>query len=216
MFIRVLSLRTPNVNQERAAPRKRKAKAESDEDPESEDDEKPVAPQRRPAKRPKKEPDNSDEPEGTPKPKRRAPAKKEPKEKKEKKKKEEEEQEPVFRWWEQDQGDGSVKWNTLEHNGVLFPPPYEPLPSSVKMKYNGPFILRLFTLIPLVHIFTGKEVDLLPAAEEVAGFYAALIETDHAQDTVFNQNFFRDWKTVLKEHPPVSTSTAYTTSLNDI
>ncbi|KAF8910341.1 hypothetical protein CPB85DRAFT_1305525 [Mucidula mucida] len=164
------------AKKKRAAPRKRKAKAESDEDPESEDDEKPAAPQRRPAKRPKKEPDNSDEPEGTPKPKRRAPAKKEPKEKKEKKKKEEEEQEPVFRWWEQDQGDGSVKWNTLEHNG--------PLPSSVKMKYNG------------------KEVDLLPAAEEVAGFYAALIETDHAQDTVFNQNFFRDWKTVLKEHPP--------------
>ncbi|KAF9029059.1 hypothetical protein BDZ89DRAFT_1112826 [Hymenopellis radicata] len=78
----------------------------------------------------------------------------------------------------------SVKWNTLEHSGVLFPPPYEPLPSSVKMKYNG------------------KDVDLSPAAEEVAGFYAALIETDHAQDTVFNQNFFRDWKTVLKENPP--------------
>ncbi|KAJ1547720.1 DNA topoisomerase 1 [Cladochytrium tenue] len=30
--------------------------------------------------------------------------------------------------------DGEVKWSTLEHNGVLFPPPYEP--HGVKMKYN--------------------------------------------------------------------------------
>ena len=54
------------------------------------------------------------------------------------KKKEEQEPEEVFRWWEADpNGDGSVKWQTLEHNGVIFPPPYEPLPSHVKMKYNG-------------------------------------------------------------------------------
>lgn len=33
------------------------------------------------------------------------------------------------------QGDGSSKWVTLEHNGVLFPPPYEP--HGVKMKYDG-------------------------------------------------------------------------------
>ena len=42
-----------------------------------------------------------------------------------------------------------------------------------------------------------------PAAEEVAGFYAALLETDHAKDTVFNKNFFRDFLDTLKKDPPV-------------
>ena len=62
-----------------------------------------------------------------------------PQTKKKGKKKEEEEPEEVYRWWE-DQGneDGEDKWQTLEHNGVIFPPPYEPLPSHVKMKYKGP------------------------------------------------------------------------------
>ena len=46
----------------------------------------------------------------------------------------EEEGEEVFRWWEQDL-DGSVKWNYLEHNGVLFPPEY--VPHGVQMKYDG-------------------------------------------------------------------------------
>ncbi|GAW05210.1 topoisomerase i [Lentinula edodes] len=103
-----------------------------------------------------------------------------------KKKKEEEQEEEVYRWWEADpNGDGSVKWQTLEHNGVIFPPPYESLPSHVKMKYNG------------------KDVRLPPESEEVAGFYGALIESDHAKDTVFNKNFFNDWKEILKKHPPL-------------
>ncbi|KAJ7579162.1 hypothetical protein C8J56DRAFT_964969 [Mycena floridula] len=103
-----------------------------------------------------------------------------------KKRAKKEEDEEVFRWWDagNEEGDDSVKWQTLEHNGVIFPPPYDPLPVDVKMIYNG------------------KTVDLPPASEEVAGFYAAMIETEHAQDTVFNKNFFDDWKTVLKKHPP--------------
>lgn len=99
--------------------------------------------------------------------------------------KKEDEEEP-FRWWDQEQlnEDDSIKWTALEHNGVLFPPPYEPLPDHVQMKYNG------------------KPISLPPASEEVAGFYAAMLETDHAQDAVFNKNFFDDWKAVLKKHPP--------------
>ncbi|TFK75395.1 DNA topoisomerase I [Pluteus cervinus] len=97
----------------------------------------------------------------------------------------EEDDEEVFKWWEGDvDGDGSVKWQTLEHNGVIFPLPYEPLPSHVKMKYDG------------------KEVTLPSAAEEVAGFYGAMLETPHAQDKTFNENFFDGWKGVLKDHPP--------------
>jgi len=94
---------------------------------------------------------------------------------------EDEEEEEEYKWWEAGQNDGTKKWTTLEHNGVLFPPPYEPLPKHVKMKYDG------------------KPVDLPPEAEEVAGFFAALVETDHGQNPVFQQNFFNDWLQVLKD-----------------
>jgi DNA topoisomerase IB len=90
-----------------------------------------------------------------------------------------------YRWWEETQNDGSVKWTTLEHNGVLFPPPYEPLPENIKMKYDG------------------KEVTLPPEAEEVAGFFAALIEAEHGKNPVFQENFFSDWLEVLKKHNAV-------------
>ena len=96
-----------------------------------------------------------------------------------------EDEDEEYRWWEAAQHDGTKKWTTLEHNGVLFPPPYEPLPKHVKMKYEG------------------KEVTLPPEAEEVAGFFAALIESDHGKNPVFQQNFFNDWLEVLKEHNAV-------------
>jgi len=44
-------------------------------------------------------------------------------------------------------GDGQKKWTTLVHNGVIFPPPYQP--HGVKMLYKG------------------KPVDLTPEQEEV-------------------------------------------------
>lgn len=57
------------------------------------------------------------------------------------KKEKKEEDVEVYKWWEQTDanGDGSVKWMTLEHYGVFFPPPYEPLPSNIKMIYDGMF-----------------------------------------------------------------------------
>lgn len=168
---------------------KRKLKEESDAD--DEEDDKPLKQtpaKRATAKKVKKEEASASE---APQPKKRAGrAKKEEdgedEKKAKKKKKEEEEEEEVYKWWEQQQanGDGSEKWQTLEHNGVYFPPPYEPLPPNIKMKYNG------------------KPVDLPPAAEEVAGFYAALLETDHAKDATFNKNFFEDFQQVLKKNPP--------------
>ncbi len=48
-----------------------------------------------------------------------------------------------------------------------------------------------------------KPVDLPPESEEVAGFYGAMLETDHAKDATFNKNFFEDWSKVLKKHSPV-------------
>jgi DNA topoisomerase-1 len=66
-----------------------------------------------------------------------------------KQKEKEEETEDVYKWWEQDPdqtvvSDGTQKWTTLEHNGVIFPPPYQPLPSHVKIKYNSKQILFTF------------------------------------------------------------------------
>ncbi|GAA5987945.1 hypothetical protein JCM10908_007280 [Rhodotorula pacifica] len=90
------------------------------------------------------------------------------------------EDDDVHKWWEE-QNDGEEKWKTLEHNGVMFPPEYEP--HGVRMKYNG------------------KEVKLAPEAEEVASFFAAILETDYVKNPVFVKNFFSDWKKVMKQHP---------------
>lgn len=87
-----------------------------------------------------------------------------------------------YKWWEQQEDlDGEIKWESLEHNGVMFPPEYEPLPSHVKLYYNG------------------KPVKLSKEAEEVAGFFAALIETDHGKNPVFQKNFFNDFLKVIEE-----------------
>ncbi|KAJ7680364.1 DNA topoisomerase I [Mycena polygramma] len=178
----------PIAAKKSSAPRKRKMKVESDA--ESSDD-KPIA-KKVAVKKPRVSKVKKEEPaSGDEMPKAKKASGKRKKEEangspvKGKGKKKEDEEEEVFRWWDADaNGDGSVKWQTLEHSGVIFPPPYEPLPSNVKMRYNG------------------KDLDLPPAAEEVAGFYAALIESDHAQSVDFNNNFFKDWQTVLKKHPP--------------
>jgi DNA topoisomerase-1 len=122
------------------APRKpRKSKAESPLGDSSEDD-KPIASKAETKARAKaiKEEQSGSE---APKAKKRAKVKEEEPTslvKGKGKKKDEEEEEDVFRWWAQDpNGDGTAKWTALEHWGVIFPPPYELLPSVVKMKYNG-------------------------------------------------------------------------------
>ena len=127
-----------------SAGRKRKARTESEPD---------EAPLQKISRRKKvKEEGSSSEPE-VPKEKKRmtkgkteeTEGKSPTKAKGKKKKEEEEEEEEVFKWWENEADpngdDGTVKWQTLEHNGVIFPPPYEPLPSNVKMKYKGTFLL---------------------------------------------------------------------------
>ena len=74
----------------------------------------------------------------------------------------------------------SKKWETLEHNGVYFPDPYQP--HNKKLMYDG------------------KKIDLSPEAEEVATFYAAVLNTPNAENDTFNNNFFNDFKEILKEY----------------
>ncbi|KAJ4772185.1 DNA topoisomerase 1 [Rhynchospora pubera] len=77
-------------------------------------------------------------------------------------------------------GDGQ-KWTTLEHNGVIFPPPYQP--HGVKMLYNG------------------QPVDLTPEQEEVATMFAVMKDSDYATKPKFIENFWNDWKQILgKNH----------------
>ncbi|TQD84575.1 hypothetical protein C1H46_029865 [Malus baccata] len=77
--------------------------------------------------------------------------------------------------------DGQKKWKTLVHNGVMFPPPYEP--HGVKMMYEG------------------KPVDLSPEQEEVATMYAVMKDTDYVQKKqTFRNNFWNDWRKLLGEN----------------
>ncbi|KAG7804608.1 hypothetical protein KL944_000354 [Ogataea haglerorum] len=119
-------------------------------------------------------------------PRKKSQKSKEPKIKKEEtpkvKTEDEAEEEEKYKWWEQQDLNDEIVWDTLEHNGVIFPPEYEPLPSHVKLIYDK------------------KPVSLPPAAEEVAGFYAALLESDHAKNPTFQKNFFADFLEVLKEN----------------
>ncbi|KAL7749986.1 DNA topoisomerase 1 [Sorochytrium milnesiophthora] len=91
-----------------------------------------------------------------------------------------EEGEGSFKWWQAENplGDGTTKWTTLQHNGVLFPPLYEP--HGVKMLYDG------------------NPVELEPEVEEVATFFAAVIGTPHEQNAIFIKNFWDDFSALLK------------------
>ena len=70
-----------------------------------------------------------------------------------------------------------IRWTTLEHAGVLFPPEYQP--HGVKMLYDG---------VP---------VDLTPEQEEVASFFAVMKETDYMNKKIFLDNFWEGFKAVL-------------------
>ncbi|KAL2271126.1 hypothetical protein VTJ83DRAFT_497 [Remersonia thermophila] len=94
---------------------------------------------------------------------------------------ENEEEEEEYRWWDQPKKeDDTIKWTTLEHNGVLFPPPYQPLPKNVKLYYDG------------------KPVNLHVEAEEVATFFGSMLHsTQNVENPVFQKNFFNDFKDIL-------------------
>ncbi|KAK6029987.1 Eukaryotic DNA topoisomerase I, DNA binding protein [Ostertagia ostertagi] len=94
-------------------------------------------------------------------------------------KKKEEEPEDVWEWWKEEKKPAGVKWNSLHHKGPLFAPPYERLPEHVKFKYDG------------------KVVLLSEEAEEVATFYAKMLDHEYTTKDAFNKNFFRDWRKVM-------------------
>lgn len=92
-----------------------------------------------------------------------------------------EDEEEEYRWWEDPtKGDGTIKWKTLEHNGVVFPPDYEPLPKNVKMLYDG------------------TPVSLHLDAEEIAYSFGSMLNSTHnVENLTFQKNFFSDFKEML-------------------
>lgn len=86
----------------------------------------------------------------------------------------------MWKWWEERNSDGKYKWRFLEHNGPLFAPPYVPLPENVPFFYDG------------------QRIKLSEPAEEVAGFYAKMLDHDYTKMEVFNNNFFKDWQRVCE------------------
>ncbi|XP_063062811.1 DNA topoisomerase I, mitochondrial isoform X2 [Engraulis encrasicolus] len=85
-----------------------------------------------------------------------------------------------WKWWEEkgNSNDGQ-KWKTLEHRGPLFPPEYEPLPKNVNFYYEG------------------QPLKLSLATEEVATFYAKMLDHEYTTKEAFQKNFFTDWKEVM-------------------
>jgi len=70
-----------------------------------------------------------------------------------------------------------MKWKTLQHNGILFPPTYEK--QGIKIKING------------------ETVDLDINQEEMAYQWAKKKDTPYAQDKVFQKNFTLDFAKTL-------------------
>ena len=70
-----------------------------------------------------------------------------------------------------------LKWNTLEHNGVLFPDNYK--------QHN----------IPL--IYDNQKIKLNILAEEYATYYAKYLDTEYITNSRFNKNYWKDWKKLI-------------------
>ncbi|KAK9404053.1 DNA topoisomerase 1 [Crotalus adamanteus] len=93
-----------------------------------------------------------------------------------KKKKTKKEEEQKWKWWEEERYLEDIKWKFLEHKGPVFAPPYEPMPENVKFYYDG------------------KVMKLSPKAEEVATFFAKMLDHEYTTKDIFRKNFFKDWR----------------------
>ncbi|XP_040443080.1 DNA topoisomerase I, mitochondrial isoform X2 [Falco naumanni] len=78
--------------------------------------------------------------------------------------------------WEEEKKEDGVKWTQLEHRGPYFAPVYEPLPDNVQFYYDG------------------KPLKLSLATEEIATFYAKMLDHEYTTKEVFQNNFFNDWR----------------------
>ncbi len=93
----------------------------------------------------------------------------------------------VNKWWEQpiaDENEEEERWKTLEHNGVLFPPRYEA--HGVKIR------------------FKGDEITLDAQQEELATFWAQILDNDLSTKEITRKNFFKEFRKSLGERYALS------------
>jgi DNA topoisomerase-1 len=74
---------------------------------------------------------------------------------------------------------GKVRWQTLEHKGVAFPPEYEPRGITIKIK--------------------GEDLLLSRDQEEMVYAWAKKKDTHYVQDPVFQSNFMSDFSKLLPD-----------------
>ncbi|CAL1605715.1 unnamed protein product [Knipowitschia caucasica] len=91
-------------------------------------------------------------------------------------KKNKKEEEEKWKWWEEERYTDGSKWRFLEHKGPVFAPPYEPMPDKVKFFYDG------------------KPMKLSAPAEEVATFFAKMLDHEYTTKDIFRKNFLKDWR----------------------
>ncbi|KAL1021600.1 hypothetical protein UPYG_G00015410 [Umbra pygmaea] len=91
-------------------------------------------------------------------------------------KKAKKEQEEKWKWWEEERATDGSKWRFLEHKGPVLAPPYEPLPGHVRFYYDG------------------KPMKLTTGAEEVATFFAKMLDHEYTTKDIFRKNFYKDWR----------------------
>ena len=72
-----------------------------------------------------------------------------------------------------------MKWKRLQHNGIIFPPPFESKGISIKIK--------------------GQQVNLSIDQEEMIYQWAKKKDTPYVQDKVFQKNFTADFSKTLPE-----------------
>jgi DNA topoisomerase I len=72
-----------------------------------------------------------------------------------------------------------AKWNTLEHNGIAFPPEYQPRGISISID--------------------GERLMLNREQEELVYAWAKKKDTHYVQDIVFQSNYLNDFKKLLPE-----------------
>src|SRR6476661_9485863 len=83
-----------------------------------------------------------------------------------------------------------AKWNTLEHNGIAFPPEYQPRGISISID--------------------GERLMLNRDQEELVYAWAKKKDTHYVQDSVFQSNYLNDFKKLLPER------FQYITSIKDV
>jgi DNA topoisomerase-1 len=80
---------------------------------------------------------------------------------------------------------GEKRWNTFEHNGIIFEKPYKYKKLEIKIN-NKPNILS-------------------PDAEEACLLYAKYIESEYIKNKIFNKNFLYDLNKLLSKDQQIKT-----------